>query len=93
MKEILREVDAAIKDIEDVVRETDRMVAPIRKTVLQRFPVIFAFLVSFGAATTFYGIERIIATAPWLNDRPWLIIVIGLSILATTGTLYKRLNK
>lgn len=86
MKDVARTVDEA-------VASTDRLVTPYRQSVMRRFPTLFALLVAFGAATTFYGIERIIGDVPWLAERPWLILTLGVLTLALTGRLYKKLNE
>lgn len=92
MKEIINEMGQVIKSAERVVEEADQVVVQYRQTVFARFPILFALLVAFGVAATFFGIERIITTLPWLNDRPWLILALGLIVLAFTGKLYAKLS-
>ncbi len=70
----------------------DTYIAPVRKSVLQRFPVLFSLLVTFGATTTFLGFEKIIETIPFLNQHPVIVLILGMSILAFTGTIYKKLQ-
>ena len=70
----------------------DSYVAPVRNSVLQRFPIVFSLLVTFGVTTTFLGFEKIIESIPFLNDHPVVVLILGMSILAFTGTLYKKLR-
>ena len=70
----------------------DTYIAPVRTSVLQRFPVLFSLLVTFGATTTFLGFEKIIEGVPFLNQHPVLVLILGMSILAFTGTIYKKLR-
>ena len=93
MKNVYKEVGGVVRTVEDVVTHTDHIIGTYRQSVFKRFPILFALLVGFGGATTFYGIERIIASMPWLDDRPFLILFIGLVALALTGRLYKKLSE
>jgi uncharacterized integral membrane protein len=77
---------------EKVVITTDQAFEPIRRSVFKRFPIVFTLLGTFGVGATFYGIERILASIVWLNERPWVILGIGLSVLALIGSLYKKLG-
>lgn len=72
--------------------EVDNYIAPIRKSVLQRFPILFSLLVTFGATTTFLGFEKIISQIGVLDRNPLLVLIVGMSVLALTGTLYKKLQ-
>lgn len=92
MRKIFNEVGAVMKSAERAVEEADQVVVQYRQTVFSRFPILFALLVAFGVAATFFGIERIITTMPWLNDRPWLILTTGLLVLTFTGKLYAKLS-
>ncbi|HMO78338.1 MAG TPA: hypothetical protein PKA42_01785 [Candidatus Paceibacterota bacterium] len=67
-------------------------VVPVRQSILKRFPVLFAFLVSFGATATFLGLERLIIRYQFLNNSPELILLLGITILFLTGKLYKKLG-
>jgi hypothetical protein len=92
MKNVYENVHGAVRTVEEVVTHTDRALGSYRHSVFKRFPILFAFLVASGGATTFYGIERVIGSLAWLNDRPVLIVAVGLTILALTGRLYKKLS-
>jgi hypothetical protein len=86
---LVEEVDAAV---EELTRETDKLVRPYRRSVFRRFPTLFMILVTFGVAATFFGFERIIAETNWLGERPWYILGVGLLTLLLTGRLYKKLG-
>ncbi|MCD5382316.1 MAG: hypothetical protein LR017_03300 [Candidatus Pacebacteria bacterium] len=82
-------VDATV---ETAIKKTDQLVSPYRQTFFQKFPTASVFLVTFGVTTTFLGFEKIITTIPWLHERPWLILGMGIMTLMLTGTLYKKLG-
>lgn len=61
--------------------------------VLERYPLLFSFLVVFGVVALMHGFDAIIEYIPYLNDHPAIVFLIGLVILVATGSLYKRLDK
>ncbi len=75
-----------------VTTETDTYIKPLRKSVLARFPIVFSLLTTFGVATTFLGFEKIVSNVAFLDRHPVLMLILGISILAATGTLYKKLS-
>jgi uncharacterized integral membrane protein len=62
------------------------------RSSLQRFPLLFTLLAAFGLVATFYGFEGIIDRIDILADNPIILLGVGVSILAITGTLYKKLG-
>jgi len=104
MKKVLQQVERMTKETTvQVLDKTDHVsgqvnrtfneyVAPVRSSVLKRFPVLFSLLVVFGIATTYYAFEKILSQYEVLNQHPWLILLLGISILAFTGRLYKKLD-
>lgn len=63
-----------------------------RKIVAEHFPLGFALAGAFGASLLFAGVNSIIQALPYLKDNPVYMIIIGLAVLAATGTLYKKLG-
>ena len=80
--------DSKIKNVE---REVEVLVEPARKTVFKRFPVLFTLLSTFGVVCVLFGFERLITEISFFNEQPFLILLLGISILVLTGTLYKKL--
>ena len=78
-------VDSASKELENAV-------APIRKTVFMRFPILFLLTVTFGVTATLLGMEGILTKYQVLANNPWLMFFLGIGILVLTGTLYKKLQ-
>jgi uncharacterized integral membrane protein len=70
----------------------DSYIAPVRSSILKRFPVLFSLLTAFGVSTMFYGFEKVVDEIPVLNTHPFLMLILGMGILAFTGTLYKKLS-
>jgi energy-converting hydrogenase Eha subunit E len=72
--------------------EVNTYISPIRTSVLKRFPILFSLLTTLGVATTFLGFEKIVSTIPFLDQNPIVMLILGINILAATGTLYKKLS-
>lgn len=87
--ELFGTVDGTVEKIEERVRT---MVVPVRKTVFERFPVTFTLLVTFGLVATMRGLDLLLAKLWYLNEHPLVLTLVGLLILVTTGTLYKKLG-
>jgi len=80
------------KTVESVEKDVVAAMKPLQKTVLKRFPTFFALLVTFGVAITFLAFERIVADVNFIDERPWLMLSIGIGVLTITGTLYRKLG-
>lgn len=85
-------LDGMENTVGKVEKGVESIMQPVQKTVFSRFPVLFTLLVTFGVATTLLGFERVITDISFINDRPLLMLSIGLGILTITGTLYKKLG-
>lgn len=90
---ILNKVIDTVEDtVNGVEKEVDTLMKPVRKTVLQRFPILFLLAVTFGVVSVMFGFEKILTEIQFLNDRPLLILTMGIFVLIGTGTLYKKLG-
>jgi len=63
-----------------------------KRSAFEQFPIIFTLLGSFGLVATFYGFEKLIDSSEFLSSNPWLLLTVGIGILAFTGSLYDRLS-
>ncbi len=72
--------------------EIEVVVRPIRSSILRRYPVIFALLVTIGATATFLGLENTLMSLSLFVQKPWLLLLSGIAILILTGKLYKKLG-
>ena len=90
--EVEQVVDTVDKTVTTAVRHTDKLIDPVRRSAFRRFPSLFILLVTFGVSATIYGFEVLIAQWTYMYERPWLILLLGISILVGTGTLYKKLG-
>ncbi len=86
----------AIGTVENVMNKAaknmDSYIRPIRTSVLTRYPILFSLLTTLGVATTFLGFEKIVSQIPFLDQHPFVMLILGVGILAVTGTLYKKLS-
>ena len=78
--------------VSNTTNGVDTYIAPVRSGILKRFPVLFSLLVPVGASTTFLGFEKLISHVTFLENNPLLLLILGMGILAFTGTLYKKLS-
>ena len=92
MKDLYTGIHSVTETVGEVVDSTQKVIAPVRQSPFKRFPVIATLLVTFGVSATFFGIERIIAEIGWLNERPVLIFILGVSALVLSGKLYQKLG-
>lgn len=87
---------SAMSTVDTVITRTtsefDAYIAPVRTSVLARFPILFSLLVTFGVAVTFLGFEKLVSQVAFLDENPLLMLILGIGILALTGTLYKKLS-
>lgn len=95
-EDVIRRVESLISDLESATLNASSVmgnyVAPVRQSILKRFPTLFALLVSFGATATFLGLEKFITRYEVLNNSPELILLLGITILIFTGRIYKKLG-
>ncbi len=89
LEQTIENVSSSIENLEDKLNDITN---PVRKKVLNRFPILFTLLTTFGITAVFFGFERILSEIDFLYKRPWLILLIGILILMATGTLYKVLD-
>jgi hypothetical protein len=87
---------AILDEVQGVVEATEQhielAVAPVRKNILKRFPILFILAVTFGITATMTGMEQILIQHDLLADHPGVITFIGVGILILTGTVYKKLG-
>ena len=81
-----------LEKIERATSELGGQVTRYRASTLERFPLLFVLLTTFGLVATLYGFEKVIDSIPLFADRGWLVLVIGVGVLIFTGTLYKKLR-
>ena len=80
------------KTVGDTEQQIEKTVAPIRKNVIQRFPTVFLLLVTLGFTATITGLEQLLLQVSFLQNNPFVVLIIGLVLLVLTGTLYKKLG-
>jgi len=62
------------------------------RKALERFPTVFLLLVTSGVVMVLFGFEKLFDRISFLNENPVVMIVVGVSILIFTGSLYKKLS-
>lgn len=93
LKEFEKAVVATDHKVIEALKNTEKIVVePVRRGAAHRFPTLFLLLATFGASAVFYSAERFFEMWPITADRPWLILLIGVSLLVLTGSLHKKLR-
>jgi hypothetical protein len=82
-----------IQDLEKMVRQLQDKAGTYTKPVLQRYPLLFAFLLTFSVAAILHGFELATDEMEIFHTHPTLLILLGIIALLLTGTLYKILEK
>ena len=89
-------VDDTTNAIADTIEMTEdkieTVVAPVRRGFVRRFPILFILLVTFGVTATLTGMEQLLLQVEFLNNNPFVVLIIGIVLLVLTGTLYKKLG-
>lgn len=83
---------AVFHTLSDKEKSVVGKVAQKKQHVLERFPLLFTLLGSFGLVATFYGFEHLIDKSTLLSENPLILLGLGVSTLVFTGTLYKKLG-
>lgn len=95
-KQLLTSVESAVEKAAHGVEAFETGLAekarPLRESVFHKFPTLFILLTTFGVTSVLFGFEGIIAQFPFLTERPWLILLMGVVVLGFTGSLYTRLG-
>ena len=92
IKEQTQKVEAEMRKLEEMGGSLSGKAKRLRDSAFMRFPVIFVLLSTFGLVATFYGFEKLIDNTVYFAENPKMILIVGLFILAFTGTLYKKLS-
>jgi len=84
--------ETVVKEVDDVAKTVEQTTVHFRKTILQRFPFLIIGLSTFGLVAVLYSFEQVISMIPILNSNPLYVFILGITALAATGTLYKKLQ-
>ncbi|MFZ2522950.1 MAG: hypothetical protein WAW92_01025 [Minisyncoccia bacterium] len=82
-----------ILETEKMIREIHDGVSSYTNPVLRKYPLIFAFLVTFSFSAILHSFGLIIDDVPLLREHPYYLMLVGILVLILTGTLYKKLEK
>lgn len=82
-----------IQQVEEIVKGLNDGAGKYTEPILQRYPLLFAFLLTFGLSAIVEGLRFFFEEIPFFKENPFILILIGVIILLLTGTLYKKLAK
>lgn len=82
-----------IKKIEEMIKEMHDRAGDITRPVLSRYPLLFAFLLTFSLASILHGFNGFVDQIAYFDEHPLVLMLAGVIVLTLTGTLYKLLKK
>lgn len=80
------------KEVQKELKKELKKLHRQREAVSRRFPLPFALLIATGAVCTWVGISRLVDKVDYLHRNPILLVVVGVTILIITGSIYRKLN-
>ncbi len=82
-----------LQELDKIVRQMHDNAGKYTQPVLKKYPLLFAFFVTFSVAAILHGFELFVDQIPFFHEYPATLIAIGVLSLFLTGTLYKLLEK
>ena len=82
-----------LRHIESLSVQINSMMASKARPFFKRYPLTFILFIFVGVVALSEGMKSIITSISFFDGHPWRLLLTGLIILVTTGTLYKKLNK
>ncbi len=82
-----------LKKVEEITSKANKVFAKKGRSVFEKYPLTFALLVIVGATLMSQGIKELLIQTPLFKDHPFIMFVVGVTILVLTGSLYKKLDK
>jgi hypothetical protein len=82
-----------LKKVEELTSKINRLFSEKGKSVFSRYPLTFALLVVFGVSMVSEGIKDLLQKIDFLQNQPFMMLLLGMIVLIITGTLYKKLDK
>lgn len=82
-------------NLETLDRQQEKIISLLheeQRRAKEKFPLVYAFIATFGVACVFAGLNRIIAQIDFLDNNPITLVGLGLAILLITGAAYKKLG-
>ena len=83
------------KNIDPFTKTEEKFIKKVvdeRTRVETKFPLVFGLTATFGLVSVLYGFEKIIDQIDILANNPWILLVVGLTLLLITGAAYRKLN-
>ncbi|MBP9771593.1 MAG: hypothetical protein KBD16_01570 [Candidatus Pacebacteria bacterium] len=82
-----------LRHIETLAEQMNAQMNARSKSILRRYPLTFALLALFGIVAVSEGAKGILEDVAVFKEHPLLMLVVGIVVLTTLGSLYKKLEK
>jgi len=79
--------------MEKIAREMHDRAGKFTEPVLKRYPLLFAFFLTFSVGAILHGFDLMLDEVSLFHEYPSILIFVGSLSLFLTGTLYKLLEK
>ncbi|MFC1645315.1 hypothetical protein ACFL08_04790 [Patescibacteria group bacterium] len=87
-KNNIEDKENTLKHIESIIDKKIRE----KNTALEKHPLIFGIIVTFGLIAVVAGVEGIINQVPFLHENPYILTLLGVTILISTGAAYRLIE-
>ena len=81
--------------IENISKQEEKILNILRSErhrAKKKFPLVYALTATFGLVATIAGFNRVIEKIDFLDSNPFILVILGVGILITTGAAYKKLG-
>lgn len=82
-----------LQKVEEIVKHIHDNTSKYTEPVLQRYPLVFAFLIIFSASAIMHGFNGLVDEISLFEDHPGILLLTGIILLIFAGKLYKWLEK
>ena len=81
-----------LQHVETLSNKLNEVMASRTRSAFRRYPLTFALLILAGVIIVSEGVKGILRSLGLFDFNPWILLIIGILILAITGKLYKKLD-
>lgn len=88
----MKNIPDPLEHAERIVREANRATVRGVRPAHKKYPLLFAFLVTFSVAAVLHGFELWSDHVALFSEHPALLMLLGVLGLFFTGALYRKLE-
>ena len=81
-----------LRRIETLAEQMNAQMSTRSQSMIRRYPLSFALLALFGIVAVSEGAKGILEDITLFKDHPAIMLIVGVAVLTTLGSLYKKLD-